>query len=128
MDPIANMLTSIRNGQAVSKETVVVPFSKLKFEIAKVLEKQGFVGKVKKKGRKIEKNIEIELKYKDGQSLISGLKKISKPGQRIYTEAKNIKKVRNGYGISIISTSKGLMTGQEARKRNIGGELICKIW
>lgn len=128
MDPIADMLTSIRNAQAVLKETVKIPFSKLKFELAKVLEKNGFVKKVEKKGRGIKRVIEIKLKYEDKLPVISGLKKISKPGQRIYAGAKEIKPVRSGYGISIISTSKGLMTDKEVRKQNIGGEVICQVW
>lgn len=128
MDPIADMLTSIRNAQAVLKETVKVPFSKFKFELAKVLEKNGFVKKVEKKGRGIKRVIEIKLKYEDKTPVISGLKKISKPGQRIYAGAAEIKPVRSGYGISIISTSKGLMTDKEVRKQNIGGEVICKVW
>ena len=128
MDPIADMLTSIRNAQAVSKETVKVPFSKLKFELAKVLEKNGFLKKVEKKGRGIKKFIEIKLKYEDKIPVISGIKKISKPGQRIYSGSKELRPVRSGYGISIISTSKGLMTNKEARKQNIGGEVICQVW
>jgi len=128
MDPIADMLTSIRNAQAVLKETVKIPFSKFKLELAKVLEKNGFVKKVEKKGRGIKRVIEIKLKYEDKIPVISGLKKISKPGQRIYAGATEIKPVRSGYGISIISTSKGLMTDKEVRKQNIGGEVICKIW
>lgn len=128
MDPIADMLTSIRNAQAVLKETVKIPFSKFKFELAKVLEKNGFVKKVEKKGRGIKRVIEIKLKYEDKIPVISGLKKISKPGQRIYAGAAEIKPVRSGYGISIISTSKGLMTDKEVRRQNIGGEVICKVW
>lgn len=128
MDPIADMLTSIRNAQAVLKETVKIPFSKLKFEIAKILEKNAFVEKVEKKGRGIKRIIEIKLKYEDKKPVISGLKRISKPGQRIYLRAKKIKPVRSGYGISIISTSKGLLTDEEVRKQNIGGEIICEVW
>ncbi|UZE93183.1 MAG: 30S ribosomal protein S8 [Candidatus Nealsonbacteria bacterium] len=128
MDPIADMLTSIRNAQAVLKETVKIPFSKLKFEIAKILEKNAFVEKVEKKGRGIKRIIEIKLKYEDKKPVISGLKRISKPGQRIYLRAKKIKPVRSGYGISIISTSKGLLTDEEVRKQNIGGEVICEVW
>jgi len=128
MDPIADMLTSIRNAQAVLKETVKIPFSKLKFEIAKILEKNAFVGKAEKKGKGIKRIIEIKLKYEDKTPVISGLKRISKPGQRIYLRAKEIKPVRSGYGISIISTSKGLLTDKEVRKQNIGGEVICEIW
>ena len=128
MDPIADMLTSIRNAQAVLKETVKIHFSKFKFELAKVLEKNGFVKKVEKKGRGIKRVIEIKLKYEDKIPVISGLKKISKPGQRIYAGVAEIKPVRSGYGISIISTSKGLMTDKEVRRQNIGGEVICKVW
>ena len=128
MDPVADMLTSIRNAQAVLKETVKVPFSKFKFELAKILEKSGFVGKVEKKGKGIKKFIEIKLRYEDKVPVISALKKISKPGQRIYLGAKEVRVVRSGYGISILSTSKGLMTNKEARKQKIGGEVICQVW
>ncbi len=124
-DPIADMLNRIRNAQAVSKETVVIPFSNLKYEIAKILEKQGFVEKLEKKGRKPRKVFEITLKY---PAVISGLRRTSKPGQRIYTSAKEIKPVRGGYGILIVSTSKGLMTNKEAKRKKLGGEIICEIW
>ncbi len=128
MDPIADMLTSIRNSQAVLKETVKIPFSKVKFEIAKILEKNGFIKKVENKGRGIKRLLEIKLKYDDKKPVISGIKRISKPGQRIYIGAKEIRPIRSGYGISIISTSEGLMTNKEARKKNIGGEVICQVW
>jgi len=128
MDPIADMLTTIRNAQAVSKETIKVPFSKVKFEIAKVLEKNKFIEEVEKKGRGIKRIIEMKLRYEDKKPVITALKRISKPGQRIYLGKKEIHLVRSGFGISIISTSKGMMTGKEARKQKIGGELICKVW
>jgi small subunit ribosomal protein S8 len=128
MDPIADMLTSIRNAQAVLKETVVFPYSEIKFGIAKILKKENFVEKIEKKGRKTRKSIEVKLKYEDKKPAISSLKRISKPGQRIYTAAGKIRKIRDGYGISIISTSKGLMTNKEARKQNLGGEILCEIW
>lgn len=135
MDPISDMLTSIRNALAVRKETVDVPFSKLKFEIAKILEREGFIEKVAKKKKKIKKGkmkpkpfLEIHLKYENKIPAIFGLKRISKPGQKIYLPYKKIKKVKGGYGIAIISTSKGLMTDKEARKNKIGGEVICEIW
>jgi len=124
-DPIADMLNRIRNAQAVAKETVVIPYSNLKYEIAKILEKQELVGKIEKKGRKPRKTIEISLKY---PAVISGLRRISKPGQRIYTSAKEIKPVRGGYGISIVSTPKGIMTNKEAKRKKLGGEIICEIW
>ncbi len=124
VDPIADMLNRIRNGQAVSKETVDFPFSNLNYEIAKVLEKAGFIGKIEKQ----KKNLEITLKYEDKKPFISGLKRISKSGQRIYAPFKEIKKVKGGYGVAVVSTSKGLMTDKEAIKQKLGGEIICKIW
>jgi len=115
-----------------------IPFSKFKYEVAKILEKEGLVGKIEKKGRKEKKIFEITLKYKkevsqegkgeETKSVISGLKRISKPGQRIYARGKEIKPVRGGYGIAIISTPKGLMTNKEARKQKLGGEIICEVW
>jgi len=138
MDPISDMLTSIKNAQAVRHPMVDTPFSNLKYEIAKILEKNGFIEKVEKKGKKTKKIIEITLKYLPAEALakegdnkipvISGLKRISKPGQTIYLGHRQIKRVRGGYGIAIISTSKGLMTDKEARKQKIGGEVICEIW
>lgn len=129
MDPVADMLTSIRNAILVKHSKVNVPFSNLKYEISKILERKGFISKVEKEGRKGRKNIIITLAYdKDNLPKISGLKKISKPGQRIYVKTNDIKPVKSGFGIAIISTSKGLMTDKEARKQKIGGEIICEIW
>jgi len=128
MDPISNMLISIKNAQAVGHLTVSVPFSNLKYEIAKILGKEGFIEKVEKKGRGVKKSLEITLKYDGKVPAISDLKRISKPGQRIYLPYKKIKKVRRGLGIAITSTSKGLMTDKEARKQKLGGEVICEIW
>lgn len=128
MDPIADMLTSIRNAQAVLKETVVIPYSEIKFEIAKILKKENLIEEVEKKGRKTRKSIEIKLKYDNKEPAISSLKRVSKPGQRIYITAGKIRKIRGGYGLSIISTSKGLMTNKKARKQNLGGEVLCEIW
>ena len=127
-DPISDMLTQIRNALAVNKETVSVPFSNLKYEISKILEKKGFIKKSEKKGKKSKKFIEIILKYSDKIPKISSLKKISKSGQRVYLPAKKIKSVKGGLGIIIISTSKGLMTNKEARKQKLGGEVLCEIW
>jgi len=128
-DPISDMLTSIRNAVAVRQSTVLIPFSKLKYELLEILEKKGFIEKVEKRGRKAKKIIKITLKYsKDGESAISGLKRISKPGQRIYSPWNKIKRVKGGLGIAIISTSKGLMTDNEARKKRTGGEILCEIW
>lgn len=127
-DPIADMLNRIRNAQAVSNQTVEVPFSKLKYEIAKIMEKRGFVEKIDTKGKKNKKNFEIVLKYDENMPAISGLKRISKPGQRVYSAWQKLGKMGEGLGILIVSTSKGLMTGREAKQKKIGGEVICHIW
>lgn len=135
-DPIADMLTIIRNAIATKKEKVLVPFSKFKFEIAKILQKRGFIEKVEKVKRKIKKGkskpkpyLEILLKYDENKNpAISGLVRISKPGQRIYLPYSKIKRVKQGYGIAIVSTSKGLMTDAEVRKHKVGGEVICEVW
>jgi len=135
MDSIANMLTMIHNAQAASKPVVIAPYSKMKYDIAKIFEKKKFIAGVEKKMKKIKRNakprlcLEITLKYVNNKiPAISGYRKISKPGQRIYLAAKEIKKVKQGRGIGVISTSKGLMADHEAKKENIGGELICEIW
>lgn len=128
MDPITNMFNSIRNAQAVLLPQIEVDFSNLKYEIAKILERRGFVAKVAKSGKKTRKTLEIALKYENKVPAILGIKRVSKSGQRIYLPAQKIKSVRGGYGFSIISTSKGLMTGSEAKKQNLGGEIICEIW
>jgi small subunit ribosomal protein S8 len=137
-DPIADMLTRIRNASLVKKDHIILPMSKVKFNIAKILEKEGFISKAEviPGGKELKKNktskfdqIKIDLSYRnDGRPRISSLKRISKPGCRVYVDKDNIKKVLNGIGISIISTSSGIMTGREARKKNIGGELICEIY
>ena len=128
MDPISDMFTAIRNALTVKHPTVTIPFSNLKYEIVKILEKEGFIEKVEKKGKKAKRFVEITLKYTDNLPAISGLKRISKPGQRIYSNRRKIKRVKGGYGIAIISTSKGLMTNKEARKQKLGGEIICEVW
>ena len=127
-DPIADMLTRIRNAQAVGLATVTIPFSRIKQDIADILEKAEFVEKSDSKGRKTKKDIEIILKYKDGKGMISGLKRISKPGQRIYLPYTEIKRVREGFGMAIVSTSKGIMTDRDAKYQKLGGEIICEIW
>lgn len=134
-DPITEMLNSIKNAQAVLKETAVVPFSKMKYEIAKILEKEEFVKKIEKKGRKEKKFLEIFLKYYSNeierqkkQPAISGIKRISKLGKRIYKNSKSIKMTKGTKGIVIVSTSKGIMTGKRAKQEKLGGEVICEIW
>jgi len=127
-DKIADMLTQIRNAQGLSHSEIKIPYSNFKNEIAKVLQKEGFIKDVKVKGKIPNKSILIKLKYNDDQPAISGLKRVSKSSRRVYTPANKIDRVRGGYGIYIVSTSKGLKTGKEARKENLGGEIICEVW
>jgi small subunit ribosomal protein S8 len=121
-DPIADFLTRVRNAQMARKSFVELPFSKLKFEIAKVMMKNEFLKDVKKEETKKFPILRCELANKK-----ITLKRVSRPGQRIYTESDKIRKVLNGFGISIISTSKGVMTGYEARSLKIGGEVLCEV-
>ena len=127
-DPIADMLNRIRNAQAVSKKTVDVPYSKMNVHIGKILEQQGFVLKMEPQKHKMKKVLEIVLKYRDKAPEIAGLKRISKPGLRVYRPSHEIRRVKGGYGIAIFSTSKGIMTDKEAKKQNVGGEVLCEIW
>lgn len=123
-DPIADLLTRIRNGQMARKEIVSVPFSKLKKDILDTLVKRSFISGYKEDTLGKFKQINIEL---DSSKELS-LKRVSKPGQRIYVGKDEIGKVLNGYGISVISTSKGVMAGDEARKKGLGGEILCEIY
>ncbi|MEK7541195.1 MAG: 30S ribosomal protein S8 [Patescibacteria group bacterium] len=127
-DPITDMLNQIRNAKAVEKQEVFISLSKAKYEVAKILAQEGFIGEVKKAVKGKIKSMKIILKYNEGVSRISNLRRISKPGQRIYAKVSEIKRVKGGYGISIISTSKGLMTNKEAHKLKLGGEVICEVW
>ena len=127
-DPIADMLNRMTTAAAVQKEMVEMPFSSVKYGMAKVLERIGFIKSVKIQKRKGRNIIEIQLKYKDETPKFSYFKRVSKPGQRMYASTKDIKRVRGGYGIGIVSTSKGLMTNTEAKKEGLGGELMCEIW
>ena len=129
-DPIADMLTRIRNGLSAGHESVVVPASKMKVEIAKILKAEGYINNYKVEGENGKsKTITIELKYSpDGQKVISGLKRISKPGLKVYAKVDAVPRVLNGLGIAIISTSKGLMTDRDARKNKLGGEVVAYIW
>ena len=128
-DPIADMLTRIRNSLRASQELVNIPSSKLKMNIAKVLKAEGYIRNFRLISDGRHKFIRIFLKYdKDGVPVIEGIKRISKPSCRNYAGSDKIPTVLNGYGIGIISTSKGLMTDREAREKNIGGEIICSVW
>lgn len=127
-DPIADMLIRIKNAQIVGQLAVKIPFSQLKFNLAQILEKEGFLGKIEKKGKDVQRYLKINLKYNSSGPAVSDVKRISKPSQRIYLKKEMIKPVKQGYGIAIISTSKGLMTNKEAGKQKLGGELMCEIW
>jgi len=130
MDKVSEMLTQIRNAQMAGHKEVDIKKSKIRFALAKILEKEGFVEKVSEESEGL---IKIILKYystslTEKNPAISGIRKISKSGQRIYIKNKDIKNVKNKYGLAVISTSKGLMTGEESRKIGLGGEYICEIW
>ena len=127
-DPIADMLTRIRNAVRAKHTTVDVPYSKVKNEIAKILLDEGFIADSELVEDGVNKNIRITLKYKDSKSVIQGLKRISKPGLRIYAEKEELPRVLNGLGIAIISTSKGIVTDKVARQNNVGGEVMAYIW
>ena len=128
-DPIADMLTRIRNANSSKHESVNVPCSKLRIEIAKILDKEGYIAGYEVIEDEIQGIIKINLKYGPGkQKVITGLKRVSKPGLRVYASKENLPKVLKGLGIAIISTSKGIMTDKEARKANVGGEVLAFVW
>lgn len=129
-DPIADMLTRIRNAQVARHDSVTVPASNMKKALAKILLQEGYVKNVEQIDDGLQGEIKITLKYLDGRqtSVIAGLKRISKPGLRVYAHSQNMPKVLGGLGIAIVSTSKGLMTDRESRRQNLGGEVLCYIW
>ncbi len=127
-DPIADMLTRIRNSNAVAAETVSMPYSRLKSAILTVLKNEGYIQDFTLTDTKPVKTITVNLKY-DGQApVITSLKRISKPGRRVYMRSDHLESPLSGHGISILTTNQGVMTNQEARKRHLGGEIICQIW
>lgn len=127
-DPIADMLTRIRNAVMARHESVLVPSSKIKLSIVKILKEEGFIDGYEVLKKKPQPMIKIYLRYTDEQPAILGLERVSKPGLRVYTEAREIPRVYGGLGIAILSTSKGIMTGQEAWRRRLGGEILCYVW
>ncbi|MBR6688431.1 MAG: 30S ribosomal protein S8 [Clostridia bacterium] len=127
-DPIADMLTRIRNAAKQKHATVDVPYSKVKAEISNILLNEGFIADREVVENGTHKNIRITLKYKENKCVIQGLKRISKPGLRIYAEKEELPRVLNGLGIAIISTSKGIVTDKVARRENVGGEVVAYIW
>ena len=129
LDPIADMLTRIRNANTNKHDSVLVPQSKTKLAIAEILKEEGYISSYKTVEVDKIKMIEIALKYgPNGEKVIQGLKRISKPGLRIYTNAEQLPQVLNGLGIAIISTSKGIITDKNARKLNVGGEVLAYVW
>ncbi len=128
-DPIADMLTRMRNAIIASYNTVDIPSSRMKIDIAKVLKSEGFIKNFKIISDRKQGIMRIFFKYDEkGESILVGLKRVSKPGCRVYTKSDRIPQVLNGYGINILSTSKGVMTDAQARKTGIGGEIICSVW
>lgn len=124
MDPIADMLIAIKNGYMAKRPQVLVPYSNFKFEVAKVLEKENFISKVQTK----DKLLIIDIPADSKNPKLHQVKKVSKLGLRVHVKSKNIKKIKGGRGAVIISTSQGVMTGVDAKKKNLGGEVICEVW
>ena len=127
-DPIADMLTRIRNAAAVRKTSVVLPYSNIKMKVAELLSQQGYVGEVKKVEDGKFPEISIDLKYDGKTSVIRNIKRISKPGRRVYCGHEDLPVVLNNLGIAIVSTSQGIMTNIDARKKKVGGEVLCEVY
>lgn len=127
-DPISDMLTRIRNATLVKKTQVVLPSSKMKFAIAKILEREGYVGAVSEEASKPQKTLTLRLKYENGQSVLHQIRRVSTPGRRVYAGVGELPRVLSGIGIAVVSTPNGLMTNKEARKRKLGGEVICEVF
>ena len=127
-DPIADMLTRIRNALMAGHDGVLVPSSQMKLSLAKTLKEEGFIDRYEVLKGKPESMIKIHLKYTDNQPAILGLERVSKPGLRVYVERRRIPRVYGGLGTAILSTPKGIMTGQEAWRQHLGGEILCYVW
>ncbi len=127
-DPIADMLTRIRNGNTARHTEVKIPFSKIKESIANILKNEGYIVSYEVKEEGTKKDIVVTLKYVDGEAVVKGLKRISKPGRRVYSSVESLPKVLGGLGIAIVSTPKGVITDKECRKHSVGGEVLCYVW
>ena len=128
-DPISDLLTRLRNASMVSQSNIEIPHSKFKFQLATLLKDEGYISDVKLEGDGTKKIINIELKYsEEGNSVISGMNRLSKHGNRVYSSFDNLPRNNGGLGTVVISTSRGLLSDSEARKRKLGGELICEVW
>jgi small subunit ribosomal protein S8 len=128
-DPIADMLTRVKNAIMAEKKDVAIPLSTIKLEIAKILKDEGYISNFKVDKTQLPHQLFVELKYSSRkQNVIEGLKRISKPGRRVYTEVDSIPHVLDGLGVAVISTSQGIVTGKDCKKRNIGGEVLLYVW
>jgi small subunit ribosomal protein S8 len=128
-DPIADMLTRIRNAALARHDRTNIPASNLKFAVAKILKEEGYIADVTSNGEGAERSLTIVLKYgRDRQSAIDGVKRVSRPGRRVYVRHDRIPRVLSGLGISILSTSRGVVSAREARRQKLGGELVCEVW
>lgn len=127
-DPISDLLTRIRNAQQAHLESVEAPSSRMKFTIAKILEREGFVETVSEKAEGAKKTLNVRLKYDGRQPIIRSIRRISTPGRRVYRKAGELPRVLSDFGIAIVSTSVGVMTNKEARKRKLGGEVLCEVY
>lgn len=127
-DPISDMIVRIKNANQRKHKTVSIPYSNMKFRILELIKDQGYINSFNVENEGVKKNLVVSLKYKGSQSAIVGIKRVSKPGLKVYVKADELPKVLSGYGTVIISTSKGIMTEKQARKENVGGEVIAYIW
>jgi small subunit ribosomal protein S8 len=128
-DPIADMLTRIRNANTAYKDEVEIPASRLKEEVARVLAREGYVQGFRMEGEEPKRRIVVEMKYgPDRERTISGLKRVSRPGRRVYADRDHLPRVLGGLGVSIVSTSQGLLTDRQAARRGVGGEVLCQVW
>lgn len=127
-DPIADMLIAIKNAGNAGKATAIVPFSSIKEAIASVLFQSGYIASYAKKGKKVQKTLELGVAFDGKKARVLDVRRMSKPSRRMYMKAAEIKPIRNGYGLLVLSTPKGIMTGDEARKAQVGGEVLFKIW
>lgn len=127
-DPIADFITQLKNAGAANKASVTVPYSNVVFEVAKVLERAGYVASVAKRGKKAKRFVEVGIRYNDGRPHITNVRRISKSSRRVYRGVSDIMPVRQGHGIMVLSTPKGVFSGADARRHGVGGEALCEVW
>ncbi len=127
-DPLGDLLTRIRNGQQAKKDSVLSPASKLRARVLDVLQREGYIRGYREEGEGVHRDIRIELKYFEGQPAIQHVARVSKPGRRVYSGAKDLPTIRNGLGITIVSTPKGVLSDAEAREQNVGGEVLAEVF